>query len=159
MAKYTTVSHMLLIMPSVRSSTNATSAELAYFIYGAEGRVDAYLSKRYALPLASIPVMIETISTNIAVYDFLSKRVFAGQIAAESFWVAAFKESMKDLENIANGKVELVTSSGESIGTNRFLFWSSNENYLPTFTEDDVLNQKIDEDKLDDIAQDRGYLY
>jgi len=156
-AKYTTVSNMMILLPDVHSRTNANSAQLSHFINMAEGRVDAYLGRRYALPLSSVPSLVETLSTQVSVYEFLSKRVFAGQVAAESFWVQSYKDALKDLADISNGKMELVTDSGSVISDNNSTPWSSQQNYLPTFTEDDPLAQIIDEDKLDDIESDRGF--
>lgn len=160
MAKYTTVSNMMILMPDVQSRTNANSAQLAHFIEMAEGRVDAYLAKRYQLPLSiPAPHLIETISTHLSVYEFLSKRVFAGQVAAESFWVAAYKESIRDLENIVKGRMELVDSGGALTISEASEIWSSTQDYLPTFTEDSQLNQSRDPDKIEDIRRDREFYW
>ena len=145
---------MMILMPEVQSRTNANSSQLAHFIDMAEGRVDAYLARRYTLPLSVVPKMIETISTHISIYEFLSKRVFAGQIAAESFWVQGYKEAIDDLEKISKGEMELVSSAG-TVTTDASQVWSSQENYLPTFTEDNPLYSDIDPDKVDDIRSDR----
>lgn len=147
---------MMVTFPGVQSRTAADSAQLAHFIEAAEGRVDAYLSKRYSLPLADVPSLIETISNNIAVYEFLSKRVFTGNIAAESPWVNSFKESIRDLEKISNGTVQLVSNSGNLIESSNMLFWSSQSDYKQTHSEDDQVFQKIDRYKIDTIRTERS---
>ena len=154
MAKYTTVSNMMIMMPNVMSRTSADSAQLAHFVDMAEGTVDAYLARRYALPLSETPKLIETLSTQMAIYEFLSKRVFAGEVAAESFWVQSYKEAQRMLKDISNGQMELTTSAG-TVFTDASVVWSSQEDYLQTHTEDTPLNQQVDPDKIDDIRGDR----
>lgn len=154
MAKYSTVSNMLIMMPNVMSRTSADSAQLAHFVDMAEGTVDAYLARRYTLPLSETPKIIETLTTQVAIYEFLSKRVFAGEVAAESFWVQSYKEAQRMLRDISNGQMELTNSAG-TVLTDASVVWSSQEDYLATHTEDDPLFQQRDPDKIDDIRDDR----
>ena len=154
MAKYTTVSNMLIMLPDVMSRTSATSAQLSHFIDRAEGYVDAYLARRYTLPLTDVPRVIETISTDLSIYTLLQRMAAFRGGAEESAWSISFKAAEKDLENIAKGRMELVSSAGV-VAAGLTTPWSSQQDYLPTFTEDDQLNQTVDTDKLTDIRQDR----
>jgi phage gp36-like protein len=157
MPKYTTVSNMLVMLPGVMSRSNVSSAQMAHFIDMAEGRVDAYLVKRYPLPLSTpVPSLVETLSTQISVYELLSKRIFVGELTADSMWVRSYQQAIDDLKDIARGRMELVNSAGAVLDASNNEVWSSTEGYLPTFTEDDELNQFVDEDKIDDIRQDRS---
>ena len=158
MPKYTTVSNMLIMMPNVMSRSNVTSAQLAYFIDAAEGLVDGYIAKRYTIPISTpVPRLVETISTQISIYELLSKRLFAGEVAAESQWVASYKEAVEQLKDIARGRIALVSSDGTLLtGEGNLETWSSTDDYLPTFTEDSPLLQHQDPDKIDDIRQERG---
>lgn len=156
MPKYTTVSNMLVMLPNVMSRSNVTSSQLAYFIDFAESQVDGYLSKRYSLPLSTpTPKLVETLSTEISVYELLSKRIFVGEVAADSMWVKSYKEAMDMLREIARGRISITDSAGAQLSEGNIEIWSSTETYLPTFTEDDQLSQYIDDDKIDDIRQAR----
>lgn len=147
---------MLVMLPNVMSRSNVTSAQLAYFIDFAESQVDGYISKRYALPLNTpAPKLVETLSTEISVYELLSKRIFVGEVAADSMWVKSYKEAMEMLKDIAKGRISLTDSAGAQLSEGNVEIWSSTEDYLPTFTEDTQLHQYQDADKIDDIRQER----
>lgn len=156
---YTTVSLMLVTLPAISSRTNATSADLAVFAERAETVINAKIAKFYSLPFTDRIPILETIATDIACYYFLTRRVFTQERDNESSWPDKFKESMGLLDEIVDGRIPLLTSSGALLPVNTSVIevWSNNMGYRPTMTEDDARNQFIDRDKIQDIRDDREY--
>lgn len=154
---YSTVSHMLATVPVVSSRTNANSADLNGFLKRAEGIMDSRLARRYALPLVGSYQILNHVATDLSVYFFLTRRVFTQEKANESSWPDRFKESFGLLQEIADGVIPLVGEDGVVAPVSEALMdvWSNTLAYNATMTEDDPLNQFIDEDKIDDIRDAR----
>ena len=158
---FTTVSAMLVTLPNVSSSTNATSAQLCLFAQDAEGIMNAKLSKLYTLPftfVVSAGHILHGIATDLACYRFLTRRVFTSERANKSEWPDKFREAMDLLDEIVSGEIPLLDSSGGVIpaSTGQVQIWSNTMGYQPTMTEDDTEFQFVDEDKIRDIRDDRG---
>lgn len=156
-ASYTTVSLMLMTIPVVSSRTNATSAELDQFASRGESLINARIGARYALPLTQRVPVLETIATDLAVYFFLSRRVFTQEKRNDSMWVDRYKESMEFLDKIADGDMALTAADGGLIAarTDIHEMWSNTKDYHPTMTEDLTELQIQDKDKIDDLRDAR----
>ena len=155
---FTTVSAMLVTLPGVSSSTNATSAQLAVFAERAESVMNAKLAKRYALPFVVAPPVLQTIATELAVYNFLTRRVFTQEKQNRSEWPDRYKEAMDLLDEIVSGEFPLIDAAGVVIGatTSQIQIWSNTMWFRPTMTEDDAESQFVDPDKLEQIRRDRN---
>lgn len=158
---YSTVSEMLVTLPVVSSRTSATSAELAVFGERGETLMNATLAKRYVLPFAQVIPLLRTLSTDMACYQFLSRRVFTQERDNKSAWPDRFKESMETLGKIASGEIPLIGIDGGVIPESaaQIQIWSNTQDYEPAMTEDHVTAQIVDPDKIDDIRDERyeGY--
>lgn len=157
MPDYTTVERVLDILPAVGSLTSITSGHLATFIEDAEADINAMIANQYAVPVSGTPPLLRSIATDLACYRVLSRRVFTQERLKDSVWPDRYKEADERLQKIAEGKIALVNSSGTLIATSaaRAEVWSDTMDYHPTFHEGPDTSHIVDEDKLDDIAEER----
>lgn len=75
-------------------------------ISGADGMVDSYISARYKTPLNPVPEMIKTCSGSIAYYQLCRDR-YTEETHAQ------YKDALKYLQDISNGKAHLVAQGVE----------------------------------------------
>lgn len=154
---YTNVDTVLATLPAVGSMTSIVSADVAMHAGKAQSLVDAKLASRYTVPFSDVPPLVQTITTDIAAYELMTKRVFTGTRNYDEKLVEPFKMAFELLDAIAEGDVILTTASGTVVDptTAQAQFWSSTESYFPTMHEGAIEESIIDPDKLDDIASDR----
>jgi len=154
---FTTVSLMMQTISIVASRTSTPSADLCAFAVRAESEINARVANLYTLPFAAAPPLLETIATEIAVQKYLEHRVFTSERRNDSEWPKTFDRAWKTLDKIMKGEMPLVTSSGGIIPvrTDEAEVWSNTKTYIPTFGEDDPSQQFVDDNKLDDLADDR----
>ena len=150
---YSTVSGILSVLPDIGSITTLTSAHIANFIGQGEAFINVKISKSYSLPMASEVPILQNLSTDIGLYYILSRRVYGPERLNASPWPDRFKEALVILDDIASGKIALVTNSGTIVGARTDLaeIFSTTMNYNPTFFEGGHAgDQIIDRDKIDD---------
>lgn len=155
-ASYSTVENVQLVLSAIGSVTSINSASIAALIGRGQARVDARLARRFEVPFAGPPPIIETITTDLAAYEIL-RRLFTAQRMNNSEWPDRFRDADKLLQELADGKAEIVTASGTVLqGRNDVAeIWSSSENYLPTFHEGPIGTQVRDSDKISDLLSER----
>lgn len=158
---------MLGALPAIGSRTNIVSADMHNnFLVPAESIIDSRLARSYTLPITTecqcgdtcnVPIL-QTLATDLSLYRLLTQRVFTQEKKNESVWPDKFKAAMDLLDDIAEGKMELVDSTGGIVNerTDLSSVETSSENYEPTMTEDDSMFQKDDPDKISDIRSERG---
>lgn len=159
---YTTVDDVFTALPAIGSVSNVTSGVVATTAGRVEAKMNGKLAKAYALPITvdsgmSIP-LLNAISTDLTCYELMAKFVFVQGMAKKSEWPDRFKEAMELLDDIVDGAIPLMNSSMEVIDASAgasSVPWSSSEDYYPTMNEDSFINHAIDEDKLDDVEDDR----
>lgn len=154
---YTTVSKMLLTFNGIGSVTALNSDGLAHHAGMAESYINARLSRLYTIPFTSTPPLLETLATDMSIYNVLSSRISMRSEQGDHPWYLRFKDSLKILDDIASGKIALVDSSGSVItGTgNVGEVYSNNMNYAATTTELPESIQRVDPDKVDDLLNER----
>ena len=141
--------------------TNLT-ALAADVITESEREIRKVLSNRYDVSAAafqtstSTPPMVTTICRWMAL-GLLYERTARGSTEAYTRADRFLTKAMKNLEDIAERKYNLVDSSGDIIteGDNTGQIKSSSSGYHDTFNEDSPLNWGIDGDKIDDINDER----
>jgi phage gp36-like protein len=128
------------------NSTELTDALLSDVKTYVDGIIDAFITNRYSLPLASTPGILEGISTNLCVLE-CKKRKNPGLYTE----VDTMKESSEygKLIELRDGKISLPDISEKQ------LVESNTEDYNTIFNVDDELKQNVDSDRLDDIEDDR----
>ena len=157
MAYYTTVDTVYNELPKLRGVTNLSSGDVNRTIGYSQAIVDAYIAKAYTVPVAGTVPLLESITTDIALYRLL-RRFMTSDINKDSPWVERYQESFDVLKAIAMGMITLVDSAG-SVVTGRTTGpsspYSNTKGYYQTHHEGDWYNHFIDPDKIDDIETDR----
>lgn len=148
---FSTVSDVLTTLPAVGSVSVISSSDIAYAIGRTQSTIEARLHGVYEMPFDLIPLTINRICTDLTIYN-LSKRFAIFQKDNKGF-EAYRDDSMEILEELISGKIPLLDSSLQiitKISNSSLIPWSNTKDYTPTFNEDAMENQFLDEDKIDD---------
>lgn len=140
------------------ATTNLASA----CIYDAESEIKKQLSKRYDfaaspfLTTTTIPPIVTYMTETLALgymYENMARGSKEGHQRADRY----IKRVMDNLTSLQDGDVQLMDSSGSLITeiTGDWIVRGTNSSYSPTFNEDDPTSWAVDQDKLDDIADER----
>ena len=76
----------------------------------ADAEIDGYLAKRYAVPLAPAPKVINKFSKDIAVYNLFS-RIGIDESTDQKTYLNRYNQAIKFLTLVAEGKVSLGAES------------------------------------------------
>jgi phage gp36-like protein len=99
-------------------------------IADAEGEIDGYLAKRYAVPIAPTPKVINKFAKDIAVYNLYS-RIGIDESGEEKNYLNRYNAAVKFLTLVAEGKVSIgaqaddpqtAASTGFSVSSSPRLF-------------------------------------
>ncbi len=153
---YTTVDNIISIMPSVGSATTLTDSVVALYGNRVESYINAKIAGLYSVPVSSDSGLLAKLTEDITIYELLSKRLGNTRDLSKSEWPAIKKSAEDMLNEIASGKVVLVTSSGSSLAVTGQIS-SSTTGYVPTFSP--VLNEfnLIDDpERVQDDLDDRS---
>lgn len=83
-------------------------------IEDADGEIDGYLAKRYAVPIAPVPKVINKFSKDIAVYNLFS-RVGIDESSEEKNYLNRYNAAIKFLTLVAEGKVSIMTQTDNPV--------------------------------------------
>lgn len=149
---YTTVSLMLQTLPMLNSLTTLTSAHMYTYAAQAESIINAKLAQKYTIPPAYPSPQLETIATWLGIYNVLALRIFTEERMNASVWPDRYKQAMEWLDQIAAGELLLTTGSGTLIAgrTDTAEFFSTTQQYQPTFHEGPWTLLQTDPDKIED---------
>ena len=75
-------------------------------IADADGEIDGYLAKRYAVPLNPVPKVINKFSKDIAVYNLFS-RMGIDEDSDAKIYLTRYNAAVKYLTMVAEGKVSI----------------------------------------------------
>lgn len=155
---YTSVSRIFTQEPALEDISNFTSAQAFTFAEDAEAEVNLAISRNYTVPVTGGPAILQAIATDIAIYRILSRRVFTQERLQNSTWPNAFKEAREILKAIATGNQPLINSAGTIVTARTDLAkaTSNNDTYFQTFNELGQLDWIQDEDKIDDLEDERS---
>lgn len=99
-------------------------------IADAEGEIDGYLAKRYAVPISPTPKVINKFAKDIAVYNLYS-RIGIDESGEEKNYLNRYNAAVKFLTLVAEGKVSIgaqaddpasAAATGFSVKSNPRLF-------------------------------------
>lgn len=163
MGTYCTNTAVIAEFPTFPQTTSVsryteTASLITEKIDRAESVINGYLGRRYTVPFAATPPMVETICINLTAHYTL-KAKFTRDSHNTSEWVEKLKEdAINDLELIRDRKIDLVNTSGTVISdknaTSRVK--SNTEDYWPTPDLDTVTSWSISSSRLDDIKDGRA---
>ena len=174
MGTYATTSSIPLLLPFALKTNTTTGdvdgvAVFSKHIDRAESLVNSYLSIRYSSQVPSggwglpwglewgnaataIPPVLRTLSEDITCYYFI-RSTYVQDGERKNQYADSYKEAVKQLEQIRDGKTPLALTSGallSHITTGKII--SSTQDYAPTFDEGSPENWTGDSEKDDDIA-------
>ena len=151
---YTNASEMLKTLAEIGSISTINNSLMLHHAGRAEALINAKIAKRYSIPIAGQIPLLETLATDLAIYNLLCSRIV---IKEEHPWFQRYKGAMVILDEIADGKLSLIDNTGEiQVGrTDVAECWSSSQGHVPTFWEGPDTLQIQDEEKIDDQATDR----
>jgi phage gp36-like protein len=134
------------------TKTDISSSEVAsIYIADAESFVDAYLARRYVVPLNPVPPLITQVTADLAIFNMLVEK----QPDFEDFFQARYDRSMKTLENLRDGTMEITSQTLVTTGDNEA--WSDGQDYHPTFSPVlDPIDQAVDGDWVDADKDERA---
>lgn len=142
---YTTVANVQSLLLGV-----ATVDIKILYLTMADNIINAKIGSRYTIPFTTTPPIIETIATDLSAY-YTMRALFTNDSQNKSEWVASYKEAMKMLDDIADGKIPVVDISGNELAYKVQSLQSSNEDYHPIFDIDNIDNSVIDDNLITEI--------
>lgn len=75
-------------------------------VLDADGEIDGYLAKRYPVPIAAVPKIINKFSKDIAIYNLFS-RIGIDESSEQKNYLNRYNSAVKYLTLLAEGKVSL----------------------------------------------------
>lgn len=156
MGTYSTTTTLDTLSVGVTFDT-ATTAVATECITWAEDEINKYLSKRYDISAfqTSVPPVITSLCTQLSM-GYLRQELSRGSKESISRGQTLIDRVMKNLQMLADNKLDIVDSSGATVSARtRKGVLSSTSGYTSTFNEDDPLEWAIDSDKLEDIEDGR----
>ena len=162
---YSTSTTITLLLPGLPQTTSAaghstTIAVIEQHIARADNVINGKIALRYNVSSFStlVPPLLKTISEDITSY-YSYRSFFSSDNQNFNEWTDKYKQAMELLEDLREGDMDLVDSSGDIITevTTSAVdkIESTTQDYQPFFDEDEVTDWNVDSDKLDNIRDDR----
>lgn len=164
MANYSTTTALQVIMVGTEFDSLTTSL-MGKMLTHAENEVNKYISKRYDVStyvgasLSTIPPLLTSLTETLAEGYYFLRNSRGGGKDSVAYGKELIKQAQDNLTLISGRKLDLLDVDGDPVdefANASFKIVSSTSNYTPTFNEDDELDWKIDDDKLDAIDSERS---
>lgn len=156
---YSSSTNILSLLPSLPNTTTVTGV-ISSHITRADALIDAKIGRRYSVPLSPTPPLLGSLSEDITVY-YTYRSFYTQDNTNRSDYFGELKdEALKTLDEIRDGKIDLVNTAGSLIeertteSTSGVLDSTTKDN-APFFDIDDELNWKFNDELLDDVADHR----
>lgn len=149
---YGTIAGVFELYPRIGSISIITSVLVESYLGRSEARINALLSGRYTVPVSGKPPLLKDATETLAVARLL-KRFFSQEKENVSEWVQGWFDEVTDmLEPIVSGSGTLTASDGTRLEATLITTtpWSSVDQYVPTFGVRDLVETRIDPDRLQD---------
>lgn len=146
MANYTSAANVQSLLVGVVVGDIKTM-----YLTMADNIINSKLGSRYAVPFTTTPPIIETIATDLAAY-FTMRALFTQDSQNKSEWVASYKEAIKMLDEIAQGKVPVISATGVELAHIAQSLKSSTQTFHPTFDMDSIEDSVIDDNLITEIG-------
>src|SRR3989304_2549607 len=152
---YTSANLMIQTLPEINSISTLNASLMLHHAGRAEAFINAKIAKRYSIPILGQVPLLETLATDLAIYNVLCSRIV---IKEEHPWFIRYKNSLDILDQIADGKLALVGEDGVIMTGREDIMecWSNTKGAVPTFWEGPDTLQIQDSDKIDDEADKRN---
>ncbi len=147
MGRYIKWDHIANRYPSI--TVKDTGEVNSWFIVPAEFELDSLLSSHFATPFSSNNYTAIDLSTQLA-YARLMERSKA-ELAKN------VKENvLKTIEMLKNGAQQMITTSGDQLGSTGSTIYSTTKDYHPATGVGDIAVQHVSSAQVYDEEQDRG---
>lgn len=125
--------------------TQVLSGDVAsIFIGDAESFIDAYISRRYAVPLNPVPQFITQIASDLAIFNMMVEKL----PEVPDFFQPRYDRSLKMIIDVACGNMNVLSAT--LVGTGDQEAWSSTDTYHPVFNPVlDPADQTVDKEQVD----------
>ena len=147
-----------------RPTGSLTDLKIESRIEAAENLINGYIASKYTVPFVppEIPPLIKTICIDLSCYYVLVTN-FTNVAANDNEWVDRFytrhlnqEKETGTIYDILTNKIPLTDTGGVLVPTSSEMYSSNNKDYNPTFNAGDPINQRVDPNKLRDIAEARN---
>lgn len=140
----------------------ATSALASKLITHSENEINKWLSKRYDVTVfmatsTAVPPLVTSLAETLS-EGYIYQRMSRGGKEADQRGKILISQVLENLKMISEYKLDLTNSTGsviQDMSQTAYRVMSSTSGYSETFNEDDPLNWRVDQDKLDDIEDER----
>ena len=95
---------------TAESGPNPDPEVVAAAIAGAGAEIEAYLGKRYELPLPEVPPLVKALGATLAIY-----RLYGRRGVVPEPWQRRRAEAQQYLEDLAAGRLDLVDNQGQRL--------------------------------------------
>jgi len=153
----------MTILPALPNTTSMNGhSQTVKLIEKHTGRADSLINakcaQRYSLPFDPVPPLIRACSEEITSW-FVYRSEFGQSSRRTSIHELEYRDALDWLNELSDGTSFLVDSLGSLLPAlttaTTSLVDSSTIDYQCFFGEDDAFNWKVDDDKLDDLAENR----
>jgi hypothetical protein len=138
-----------------------TSSLASKVITHAENEINKYLSKRYDVTAfntsTSVPPLVTSLCETLS-EGYMYQRMSRGSKESMARGKALIDQAILNLKDISEYKLDLLNTSGSVItdmSNTAFRLQSSTVDYSSTFNEDEETSWAVDQDKLDDLSDER----
>ena len=154
---YTTVTMILQTLSAIGSISTLNNSLLLLHAGQAEALINAKIAKKYVLPFTESIPLLETLATDLAIYNVLTTRISLKTEAGQHPWFQRFKLALDTLDDIVNGDIMLISNNGVVVEDRSDLteMYSTTMGYKPTTFEGPISLQDTDPDKILDNLNDR----
>ena len=116
MTAYTTDTLVKELLLGLGDATAYASVNFTTIIARAQNKIDAKLAGRYAVPFTTVPPLIGNLATEIGAFLVFKLLLATNKIAGSGesqVWAEQYKEAIRALDELAEGKMLLVDRSEE----------------------------------------------
>ncbi len=120
------------------------------FIADAEAMVNAYVSRRYEVPLNPVNPLITQIASDLSIFNMLVEKL----PGTPDFFQPRYDRAIKNLEMLRDGEMNLSSQTLVTSGDQEA--FSTTQNFHPVFSPVlDPIDQRVDKDQVDSDKDDR----
>lgn len=135
-------------------AANYSNDRIEERINRADSLIDSYCASVYSIPFGTVTKIVELMSIEVTCY-FIMRSLYSSDSHNVMEWTEKYKEVIKRLEEIRDGKLQIVDSTGSELTKVGSRIRSNTKDYIPEGDIDLIEYWEKSGTKLDNIADDR----
>jgi phage gp36-like protein len=157
---YATITSVLQNFPKLPQTSTAAGYSVTVQVVGnhvtrSDALVDAYVAKRYALPLSKVPPILRAVSDDICTY-YTFRSFFTQDNSNRIDYFAELKnDALETLKMIGNGDLQLVDTSGAILPFLTDYSIESTTDRQTFFDIDNSMDWEFNSDLVDEVKDGR----